>query len=64
MGIKLIAKGFLSSLFIWFEFVLEHFDQSVAKCLRWDFRPCLRGIKLRGVVTPLIIFVFADFLRR
>lgn len=33
VGIKLMAKGFLSSLFIWFEFVLEHFDQSVAKCL-------------------------------
>ena len=23
----------IEPLFIWFEFVLEHFDQSVAKCL-------------------------------
>ena len=45
VGIKLMAKGFLSSLFIWFEFVLEHFDQSVAKCLCWDFCPCLRKME-------------------
>ena len=44
VGIKLMAKGFLSFLFIWFEFVLEHFDQSVAKCLWWDFCPCLRSV--------------------
>ena len=28
---KRIAKGFLSSLFIWFELVLERFDQSVIR---------------------------------
>ena len=33
VGKKLIAKGFLSSLFIWIESVLEHFDQSVTKFL-------------------------------
>lgn len=26
-------RAFLSYLFIWFEFVLEHFDQSIAKFL-------------------------------
>lgn len=33
MSIKLIANGFLLSLFIWFELILEHFNQSVSKCL-------------------------------
>ena len=49
---------------IGFEFVFEGFNHSVTKFLRRNFRPDLRGIKLRVMVTPLIVFVFTDFLGR
>ena len=60
VGIKLIAKGFLSSLFIGF----EHFDQSITEFLRRNLRPDLCGIEFRIVITPVIVVVLADFTGR
>ena len=39
---------------------MEYSDQSVAKFLWRNFCPCLRSIKFRVLVTPLIVFTLED----
>ena len=52
---KLIAKGFLPSLFIWFESVLESFGQDIVKYQWCEFCPYLCGVKLRGMVISHLL---------
>ena len=42
----------------------ESVNKSVAKFLRGNFRPKLRGVIFRVVITPSVIFFSADFLGR
>ena len=50
------------SLFVGLEVVFESVNKSVAKFLRGNFRPKLRGVIFRVVITPSVIFFSADFL--